>query len=154
MEGLGIGFVPFSLRGKDFLTGPMNEGTRLGSPDFRNALPRFTPEAMKANQAPVDLLAEVGERQKATPAQVALAWLLAQKPRVAPTPGTAKLRRLEENLRAAAVELRPEGLRDIEMAASRITVHGARWPEQHERWTGWQAGSRGFGFVGCLQFAR
>jgi aryl-alcohol dehydrogenase-like predicted oxidoreductase len=112
------------------------ENTKLDSSDFRNTIPRFTPAAMKANQALVDLLAEIGKRKKATPAQVALAWLLAQKPWIVPIPGTTKLHRLDENLGAAAVEMTPEDLRDIESAASRITVQGARYAEQHERLTG------------------
>jgi len=136
LEELGIGFVSFSPLGKGFLTGKINENTKLDSTDFRNTLPRFTPEALKANQALVDLLAEIGKRKKATPAQVALAWLLAQKPWIVPIPGTTKLHRLDENLGAAAVELTPEDLRDIETAASSIKVHGARYPEQHERLTG------------------
>jgi aryl-alcohol dehydrogenase-like predicted oxidoreductase len=133
---LGIGFVPYSPLGKGFLTGKINENTKLDSADFRNTLPRFTPEAMKANQALVDLLAEIGNRKKATPAQVALAWLLAQKPWIVPIPGTTKLHRLDENLAAVAVELTPADLRDIETAASKITVLGARYPEKLERLTG------------------
>src|SRR3954470_24393685 len=135
-EELGIGFVPFSPLGKGFLTGKMNEATQLDSTDFRSSIPRFTPENRRANLALVELLGEVAARKKATPAQVALAWLLAQKPWIAPIPGTTKLHRLEENIGAAAVELTPEDLRDIEVAASRITVHGARYPEQHERLAG------------------
>jgi aryl-alcohol dehydrogenase-like predicted oxidoreductase len=135
-EELGIGFVPFSPLGKGFLTGKIDETTKLDSTDFRNSIPRFTPENRRANQALVELLGEVATRKKATPAQVALAWLLAQKPWIVPIPGTTKLHRLEENVGAAAVDLTPEDLRDIEVAASRITVHGARYPEQHERLTG------------------
>ena len=136
LEELGIGFVPFSPLGKGFLTGKMDEHTRLESSDFRSILPRFTPEARKANQALVDLLAKVGERKKATPAQIALGWLLAQKPWIVPIPGTTKLARLEENLGAAAIELTPEDLRDIEAAASGIQVQGERYPENLMRMTG------------------
>jgi len=136
LEELGIGFVPFSPLGKGFLTGKIDETTPLDSSDFRSTLPRFTPEARKANQALVDLLARVAERKKATPAQIALAWLLAQKPWIVPIPGTTKLTRLEENLGAAAVELTPDDLREIEGAASRIQIQGARYPEHVERMTG------------------
>jgi aryl-alcohol dehydrogenase-like predicted oxidoreductase len=136
LEQLGIGFVPFSPLGKGFLTGKIDENTTFDSSDFRNIVPRFTPEARKANQALVDLLAGIGERKKATPAQIALAWLLAQKPWIVPIPGTTKLHRLEENIGAVAVELTPDDLRDIENAASRITVQGARYPENLERMTG------------------
>jgi aryl-alcohol dehydrogenase-like predicted oxidoreductase len=136
LEELGIGFVPFSPLGKGFLTGKMNENTRFDSRDFRNILPRFTPEALKANQALVDLLGKVAERKKATPAQIALAWLLAQKPWIVPIPGTTKLNRLEENVGAAKVELAPDDLREIDSSASKITVHGARYPEHLERRTG------------------
>ena len=136
LEELGIGFVPFSPLGKGFLTGKIDESTKLDSSDFRNVLPRFTPEARKANQALVDLLAEVAARKKATPAQIALAWLLAQKPWIVPIPGTTKLHRLEENIGAAAVALTPGDLRDIEVAASRITVQGARYPENLMRTVG------------------
>ena len=124
LEELGIGFVPFSPLGKGFLTGKIDENTTFDSTDFRNTLPRFTPEARKANQALVDLLGEIAERKKATPAQIALAWLLAQKPWIVPIPGTTKLHRLEENIGAAAVELTPDDLREIESAASKID--GAR----------------------------
>ncbi len=134
-EELGIGFVPYSPLGKGFLTGKIDEHTRLDSGDFRNTVPRFTPENRRANQALVDLLARVARRKKATPAQVALAWLLAQRPWIVPIPGTTKLHRLEENLGAAAVELNPDDLREIESAASRITVQGARYSDQHERLT-------------------
>ena len=136
VEELGIGFVPFSPLGRGFLTGKMDENTKFDSADFRNALPRFTPEARQANQALVDLLAEIGQRKKATPAQVALAWLLAQRPWIVPIPGTTKLARLEENIGAAAIELTPDDLREIESAASRITGEGARYPENLERMTG------------------
>jgi aryl-alcohol dehydrogenase-like predicted oxidoreductase len=136
VEELGIGFVPYSPLGKGFLTGKMDESTPRDSGDFRNILPRFTPEAMKANRALVDLLASIGERVKATPAQVALAWLLAQKPWIVPIPGTTKLHRLEENLRAASVGLTAADLRDLEEAAAKIQVQGARYPEHIEQMTG------------------
>ena len=136
LEELGIGFVPYSPLGKGFLTGAMNENTKLDSTDFRSTLPRFTPEAMKANQALIDLLANIAQRKKATPAQIALAWLLAQKPWIVPIPGTTKLHRLEENIGALAVELTPDDLREIETAASKITVQGARYPEKLEQMTG------------------
>jgi aryl-alcohol dehydrogenase-like predicted oxidoreductase len=136
LEELGIGFVPFSPLGKGFLTGKIDENTTFDSTDFRNIVPRFTPEARKANQALVDLLGKVAERKKATPAQIALAWLLAQKPWVVPIPGTTKLHRLEENIGAAAVELTPDDLREINSAASEITVQGARYPEHLERRVG------------------
>ena len=136
LEELGIGFVPFSPLGKGFLTGKINENTTFDSTDFRNIVPRFTPEARKANQALVDLLGEIAERKKATPAQIALAWLLAQKPWIVPIPGTTKLSRLEENIGAVAVELTPDDLREIDSAASKITVQGARYPEELERRTG------------------
>jgi len=129
LEELGIGFVPFSPLGKGFLTGKINENTTFDSSDFRNVVPRFTPEARKANQALVDLLRKIAERKRATPAQIALAWLLAQKPWIVPIPGTTKLHRLEENIAAAAVELSSEDLREIESAASKITLEGARYPE-------------------------
>src|SRR3989441_1283977 len=135
-EELGIGFVAYSPLGKGFLTGKMNENTTFDSSDFRSTLPRFTPEAIKANQVLVDLLGKIGERKKATPAQIALAWLLAQKPWIVPIPGTTKLRRLEENIGAAAVELTSEDLRDIDAAASKIKVEGARYPERLEQMTG------------------
>src|SRR5258708_6360330 len=133
LEQLGIGFVPYSPLGKGFLTGKMDETTTFDSTDFRNILPRFTPEARQANQALVELLREIGERKKATPAQLALAWLLAQKPWIVPIPGTTKLHRLEENIGAAAVELTPDDLREIETAASKITIMGARYPEHIEQ---------------------
>jgi len=136
LEELGIGFVPYSPLGKGFLTGKMDQNTKLDSSDFRNILPRFTPEAMRANRGLVDLLGAIAERKKATPAQIALAWLLAQKPWMVPIPGTTKLARLEENIRAAAIELTPDDLREIESAASKITVQGARYPEEIERMTG------------------
>ena len=136
LEELGIGFVPYSPLGKGFLTGKINENTTFDSSDFRNILPRFTPEARKENQALVDLLGEIGERKKATPAQIALAWLLAQKPWIVPIPGTTKLARLEENIGAVAIELTPDDLRKIDSAASKITVQGARYPEKLEQMTG------------------
>jgi aryl-alcohol dehydrogenase-like predicted oxidoreductase len=136
LEELGIGFVPYSPLGKDFLTGKINENTTFDSSDFRNKIPRFTPEARKENQALVDLLSEIGERKKATPAQIALAWLLAQKPWIVPIPGTTKLARLEENIGAVAIELTPDDLRKIDSAASKITVQGARYPEKLEQMTG------------------
>ena len=136
LEDLGIGFVPFSPLGKGFLTGKIDERTSLDSSDFRSTLPRFTPEARKANRALVDLLGKIGERKKATPAQIAIAWLLAQKPWIVPIPGTTKLARLEENLGAAAVELTADDLREIESAASKIQIQGARYPEHVERMTG------------------
>lgn len=127
---LGIGFVPWSPLGQGFLTGKIDANTRFDSSDFRAVFPRFTPQARKANLALVELLKQIGERKKATPAQVALAWLLAQKPWIVPIPGTTKLHRLEENLGAADVELAPDDLRDIEASFSRIPVEGARLPEQ------------------------
>jgi len=136
LEELGIGFVPFSPLGRGFLTGKIDENTTFDSSDFRNSVPRFTPEARKANQALVDLLSRVAERKKATPAQIALAWLLAQKPWIVPIPGTTKLQRLEENIGAAAVELTSDDLREIDDAASTITVQGARYPESLQRMTG------------------
>ncbi len=136
VEELGIGFVPYSPLGKGFLTGKIDQNTKFDSTDFRNTLPRFTPEARKANQALVDLLGKIGQRKKATPAQIALAWLLAQKPWIVPIPGTTKLARLEENIGAAAIELTADDLREIETAASNITVQGSRYPEKLERMTG------------------
>jgi aryl-alcohol dehydrogenase-like predicted oxidoreductase len=136
LEELGIGFVPYSPLGKGFLTGKMNEETKLDSADFRNILPRFTPEARKANQALVDLLGDIAHRKKATPAQIALAWLLAQKPWIAPIPGTTKLHRLEENIGAVGVQLTAGDLGEIESAASKITVRGNRYPEHIEKMTG------------------
>ena len=136
LEELGIGFVPFSPLGKGFLTGKIDENTTFDSSDFRNIVPRFTPEARKANQALVELLRTIAARKNATPAQIALAWLLAQKPWIVPIPGTTKLSRLEENVGAASTRLTPDDLRDIDRAASQITVQGARYPEQLERMTG------------------
>ena len=136
LEELGIGFVPYSPLGKGFLTGKINENTTFDSSDFRNIVPRFTPEARKANQALVDLLRKIAERKKATPAQIALAWLLAQKPWIVPIPGTRKLERLDENIGAVAVELTSDDLREIDSAASKITVQGARYPENLEQMTG------------------
>jgi aryl-alcohol dehydrogenase-like predicted oxidoreductase len=136
LEELGIGFVPYSPLGKGFLTGKINENTTFDASDFRNTLPRFTPEARKANQALVDLLGKIAQRKKATPAQIALAWLLAQKPWIVPIPGTTKLHRLDENIGAAAVELTSDDLREIETASSKIKVEGARYPEAIERMTG------------------
>jgi len=136
LEELGIGFVPFSPLGKGFLTGKIDENTVIDASDFRSTIPRFSPEARKANRAVIDLLNVVAKRKNVTPAQIALAWLLAQKPWIVPIPGTTKLKRLEENLGAASVELTPGELRDIDEAASRITVEGARYPEMEERKTG------------------
>jgi len=136
LEELGIGFVPYSPLGKGFLTGKMSETTTFGSTDFRSILPRFTPEALKANQALIDLLTRIAARKQASPAQIALAWLLAQKPWIVPIPGTTKLSRLEENIGAAAIELTADDLRDIETAAAKITVEGARYPEALEQMTG------------------
>src|SRR5438132_623096 len=136
LEELGIGLVAYSPLGRGFLTGKMNENTTFESSDFRNRLPRFTPEARKANQALVHLLGDIAKRKKATPAQVALAWLLAQKPWIVPIPGTTKLHRLEENIGAASIELTLEDLREIEHAASKIDVQGARYPEHLEQMTG------------------
>src|SRR4029077_6990221 len=136
LEELGIGFVPFSPLGRGFLTGKMNENTTFDSTDFRNTLPRFTPEARKTNRALVDLLGQIAKQKKATPAQIALAWLLAQKPWIVPIPGTTKMNRLEENLGAAEIELTPDDLREIESAASQIEVQGDRYPEHLEQMTG------------------
>jgi len=136
LEELGIGFVPFSPLGKGFLTGKIDENTTFDSSDFRNIVPRFTPEARKANQAVVDLLTRVAEQKKATPAQIALAWLLAEKPWIVPIPGTTKLHRLEENIGANAVELSSHELREIDSAASKITIQGARYPEHLQRMVG------------------
>ena len=133
LEELGIGFVPFSPLGKGYLTGKMDENTTFDSTDFRNTVPRFTPEARKANRALVDLLGRIAERKNATPAQIALAWLLAQKPWIVPIPGTTKLHRLQENAAAAAVELTERDLGDIESAASQIQVQGARYSEAAQR---------------------
>ena len=136
LEELGIGFVPYSPLGRGFLTGKMDETTTFEQGDFRNLLPRFTPEARKANQTLIDLLRTVGERKQATPAQIALAWLLAQKPWIVPIPGTTKRSRLDENLGAAAIELTPDDLRDIDSAAATIQVEGDRYPEHLNRLTG------------------
>jgi len=136
LEELGIGFVPFSPLGKGFLTGTIDEHTTFVSSDFRNIVPRFTPEARKSNLALVDVLRTIAQRKKATPAQIALAWLLARKPWIVPIPGTTKLARLDENIGAAAIELSAEDLRAIESAASRITIQGARYPEHLEKRTG------------------
>ncbi len=136
LEELGIGFVPYSPLGKGFLTGKMNENTTFDSSDFRKTLPRFTPEAMKTNQALVNLLGKIAERKKATPAQIALAWLLAQKPWIVPIPGTTKLHRLEENIGAASIELTSDDVCEIESASSKIKVEGARYPEHIEKMTG------------------
>ncbi len=136
LEELGIGFVPFSPLGRGFLTGKIDENTTFDNSDFRNTLPRFTPDALKANQALIELLGKIAERKKATPAQIALAWLLAQKPWIVPIPGTTKLHRLEENIGAAAIELTADDLREIDEAASTITVQGARYPEKLEQMTG------------------
>ena len=136
LEALGIGFVPFSPLGKGFLTGTIDEKTTFVSSDFRNIVPRFTPEARKSNLALVEVLRTIATRKKATPAQIALAWLLAQKPWIVPIPGTTKLARLDENIGAAAIELSAEDLRAIESAASRITIQGARYPEHLEKRTG------------------
>jgi aryl-alcohol dehydrogenase-like predicted oxidoreductase len=136
LEELGIGLVPYSPLGRGFLTGKMNESARFDSSDFRSLLPRFAPEALKANQALIHLLNGIAKRKNATPAQVALAWLLAQKPWIVPIPGTTKLHRLEENIGAVAVELTPDDLRDIDLAAAEIKVEGDRYPESFERMTG------------------
>jgi aryl-alcohol dehydrogenase-like predicted oxidoreductase len=136
LEELGIGFVPYSPLGKGFLTGKINENTTFDSTDFRNILPRFTPEARKTNQALIDLLSKIAERKKATPAQIALAWLLARKPWIIPIPGTTKLHRMDENIGAAAVELTADDLLVIDNASSKITVQGARYPENLEKMTG------------------
>ena len=136
LEELGIGFVPFSPLGKGFLTGKIDENTTFDASDFRNTIPRFTPEARKANQALVDLLGNLARQKNATPAQIALAWLLAQKRWIIPIPGTRKLERLEENIGAVDVELSPDDLREIDIAASQITVQGERYPEALERTTG------------------
>jgi aryl-alcohol dehydrogenase-like predicted oxidoreductase len=136
LEELGIGFVPFSPLGKGFLTGKIDESTTFDKTDIRSSIPRFTPEARKANQALVDLLGEIGKRINATPAQIALAWLLAQKPWMVPIPGTTKLHRLDENIGAAAIELSADDLRQIESAAAEIKIQGARYPEHIEKMTG------------------
>jgi aryl-alcohol dehydrogenase-like predicted oxidoreductase len=136
LEELGIGFVPFSPLGKGFLTGKIDEGTTFDSADFRNVVPRFAPEARRANLALVELLRTIAARKQATPAQLALAWLLAQKPWIVPIPGTTKPARLDENLGAVAIALTPDDLREIDAAASKITVQGARYPEKHQQMSG------------------
>jgi aryl-alcohol dehydrogenase-like predicted oxidoreductase len=136
LEELGIGLVPYSPLGKGFLTGKIDESAKFDSTDFRSTLPRFTPEALKANQALINLLGRIAERKKSTPAQIALAWLLAQKPWIVPIPGTTKLHRLDENIGAVSIELTPDDLSDIDEAAARITVQGARYPEKLEQMTG------------------
>jgi aryl-alcohol dehydrogenase-like predicted oxidoreductase len=136
LEELGIGFVAYSPLGKGFLTGKIDANAKFDSSDFRSTLPRFTPEALKANQALIDLLGTIAKRKQATPAQIALAWLLARKPWIVPIPGTTKLNRLDENIGAVAVELTPDDLREIDSAASKITVQGARYPEKLEQMTG------------------
>jgi aryl-alcohol dehydrogenase-like predicted oxidoreductase len=136
LEELGIGFVPYSPLGKGFLTGAIKEDTKFEGTDFRSSLPRFTPEALKANQALIDLLGTIAKRKNATPAQIALAWLLAQKPWIAPIPGTTKLNRLEENIGAVALELTSADLREIDSAASKTTIEGDRYPERLEKMTG------------------
>ena len=136
LEELGIGLVPYSPLGKGFLTGKIDASTTFDTTDFRTTLPRFTPEAMKANQALVDLLGRIAGEKKASPAQIALAWLLAQKPWIAPIPGTTKLHRLDENIGAVSLELTSDDLREIDNAAAQITVQGARYPEKLEQMTG------------------
>jgi len=136
LEELGIGFVPFSPLGRGFLTGKLDETTTFDSSDFRSGLPRFTPENRKANRAFVDRMAAIAERKKATPAQIALAWLLAQKPWIVPIPGTTKLHRLEENIGAASLELTSDDLREIDRAAAQATVQGARYPEHLQKMSG------------------
>ena len=136
LEELGIGLVPYSPLGKGFLTGKIGENAKFDSSDFRSTLPRFTPDALKANQALIDLLGRIAERKQATPAQIALAWLLAQKPWIVPIPGTTKLHRMDENIGAVSIELTADDLRDIESAASKIAVQGARYPEKLEQMTG------------------
>jgi len=136
LEDLGIGFVPFSPLGKGFLTGKISEGTQFDKTDFRNIVPRFTPENRKANQALVDLIGNFAQQKKATPAQIALAWLLAQKPWIVPIPGTTKLHRLEENIGAVTVDLTSEDLRQLEAATAKIAVQGARYPEEFQKLVG------------------
>jgi aryl-alcohol dehydrogenase-like predicted oxidoreductase len=136
LEELGIGFVPFSPLGKGFLTGKISESTKFDKTDFRNQVPRFSPENRKANQAMVDMVAKFAQQKKATPAQIALAWLLAQKPWIVPIPGTTKLHRLEENIGAVNVQLSPEDLRELDIAASKIAVQGARYPEELQKLVG------------------
>ena len=136
LEELGIGFVPYSPLGKGFLTGKIDENAKFDSTDFRSTLPRFKPEALKANQALIELLGRIAERKKAAPAQIALGWLLTQRPWIVPIPGTTKLKRLEENIGAVELELTPDDLREIETASSEIKVQGARYPEKLEAMTG------------------
>lgn len=136
LEELGIGFVPYSPLGKGFLTGKIDESATFDAADFRNVLPRFAPEARKANRALVDLLQTIGDRKKATPAQIALGWLLSQRPWIVPIPGTTKLHRLDENIGAVAIELASDDLREIDVASSRIRIEGARYPEKLEQMTG------------------
>ena len=136
LEELGIGFVPFSPLGKGFLTGAINKETQFDKTDFRNIVPRFSPENREANQAVVDLIARFAKQKKATPAQIALAWLLAQKPWIAPIPGTTKLHRLEENMGAANLELKPEDLYELDAATSTISIQGARYPEELQKLVG------------------
>ncbi len=136
LEDLGIGFVPFSPLGKGFLTGAISADTQFDKTDFRNVVPRFTPENRKANQALVDVVGKFAQQKKVTPAQIALAWLLAQKPWIVPIPGTTKLHRLEENIGGAAVELTPDDLREIDSAASQIKLEGARYPEHLQKMVG------------------
>ncbi|MGA7078264.1 MAG: aldo/keto reductase [Terriglobales bacterium] len=136
LEELGIALVPYSPLGRGFLTGKMDENTKFGSSDFRSKLPRYTPEALRANQAVIDLLGKIAKQKRATPAQIALAWLLAQKPWIVPIPGTTKLSRLDENIGSVAIKLTSEDLREIDGAASQITVQGDRYPEQLQRMTG------------------
>jgi aryl-alcohol dehydrogenase-like predicted oxidoreductase len=136
LEELGIGFVTYSPLGKGFLTGKIDGNAKFDSSDFRSNLPRFTPEALKANQALIDLIGKIGERKQATVAQIALAWLLARKPWIVPIPGTTKLNRLDENIEALSVELAPDDLRELDSAATRIEVQGARYPERLEQMTG------------------
>jgi aryl-alcohol dehydrogenase-like predicted oxidoreductase len=136
LEELGIGFVPYSPLGRGFLTGKIDENTTFDSSDFRNLLPRFTPEARRANQALISILQTIGDKKSATPAQIALAWLLAQKPWIVPIPGTTKLHRLEENIGAVSLELTADDLREIDRASSEIRVEGSRYPEQLEQMTG------------------
>jgi aryl-alcohol dehydrogenase-like predicted oxidoreductase len=136
LEELGIGLVPYSPLGRGFLTGKIDQNTTFDKTDFRNTLPRFTPEARKANQGLIDLLGIIAKRKNATPAQIALAWLLAQKPWIVPIPGTTKLTRLEENIGAAAIELTAGDLREIESAAAKINIQGARYPENLDKLTG------------------
>jgi aryl-alcohol dehydrogenase-like predicted oxidoreductase len=136
LEELGIGFVPFSPLGKGFLTGKISEDTKFDKTDFRNQVPRFSPENRKANQAMVDMVEKFAQQKKTTPAQIALAWLLAQKPWIVPIPGTTKLHRLEENIASENVELSPEDLRELDIAASKIAVQGARYPEELQKMVG------------------